>query len=137
MPQPAGDLASVRTSATHRTGGRRDPALVDPPVYWQLGNTPFDRESRYRELLADPLPAGQGEALEHAVRGSWAWGSSAFLEAAAGRPPADPPPHGRAGGPGAAVDGRRAGGRVGTARALRQSDPDECRTAFETYVTNQ
>ena len=97
MPQAAADLASVRTSAAHRTGGRRDPALVDPPVYWQLGNTPFDRESRYRELLADPLPAGQGEALEHAVRGSWAWGSSAFLEAVveATRRPAAPRPRGR------------------------------------------
>jgi len=70
---------TVRSSAAHRTGGRRDPALVDPPAYWQLGNTPFEREWRYRELLADALSADQAALLEQAVQGNWAFGSAAFL----------------------------------------------------------
>jgi putative transposase len=72
--------AVPRSSAPHRTGGRRDAALVDPPEYWDLGNTPFERESRYGALLAEPLPGEQGRALDDAVRGSWAVGTAAFLQ---------------------------------------------------------
>lgn len=72
--------ALVRSSAEHRTGGRRDAALVDPPEYWQLGNTPFDRESTYAKLLSDPLTPAQQAALNAAVQGAWALGSSRFLE---------------------------------------------------------
>lgn len=72
--------ALVRSSAAHRSGGRRDVALVDPPVYWQLGNTPFDRELRYRQLLAEPLPQGALAELDQAVAGAWAWGSPQFLQ---------------------------------------------------------
>lgn len=79
QPATAGAGPATRSSAAHRTGGRRDPALVDPPVYWHLGNTPFEREWRYRELLADPLPADPAAALERAVRGNWAFGAAAFL----------------------------------------------------------
>ncbi len=73
-----------RSSAEHRIGGRRDAALVDPPEYWQLGNTPFERESTYRHLLGEPLPAADREALHRAVQGAWALGSDAFLHGLAG-----------------------------------------------------
>ena len=76
--EPAAGLA--RSSAMHRLGGRRDPAVVDPPEYWRLGNTPFERESRYRDLLREPLPAAALAVLEAAVRGSWAMGSPGFLQ---------------------------------------------------------
>ncbi|HRC38884.1 MAG TPA: transposase, partial [Rubrivivax sp.] len=47
------------TSAAHRLGAPRDALLVDPPEYWQLGNTPFEREAAYRGLLqASCSPAG-------------------------------------------------------------------------------
>jgi putative transposase len=94
---PVPDALQGHSSAGHRTGGRRDPALVDPPVYWELGNTPFDRESRYRSLLADPIPPEDAAALMHAVQGCWAWGSAAFLEdlAALTARPAAPRPRGR------------------------------------------
>lgn len=91
LPAATGPGPAPRSSAAHRTGGRRDPALVDPPEYWQLGNTPFDREWRYRALLADPLPADPVAALERAVQGNWAFGSAAFVSAvmeAAARPAA-------------------------------------------------
>jgi len=68
-----------RSSLAHRIGGRRDPALVDPPAYWQLGNTPFERESRYRQLAAEPLAAPEQLALQQALQGGRAFGSAAFL----------------------------------------------------------
>lgn len=86
-----------RSSQPHRTGGRRDPALIDPPAYWQLGNTPFERESRYRQLLADP-PGGTADgALRRAVEGAWAYGSADFLKGLADLTdrPAVPRPRGR------------------------------------------
>jgi len=86
-----------RSSRAHRTGGRRDAALVDPPAYWQLGNTPFERESRYRQLMAEPLTSAELADLQRALRGGWALGSPDFLAALAAvsqRPPA-PRPRGR------------------------------------------
>ena len=81
----------------HRIGGWRDPAVVDPPEYWRLGNTPFERESRYRDLLHEPIAAPAGSALDAAVRGSWAVGSSTFLQGLtqATARPAAPRPRGR------------------------------------------
>ena len=81
-PLPAGPMRVAplsRSSAAHRTAGRRDVSLVDPPVYWQLGNTPFERESRYRQLLAEALPAQAEVAFGRALQGAWAVGSAAFL----------------------------------------------------------
>lgn len=96
VPAEAADGVE-RSSQPHRTGGRRDAALIDPPEYWRLGNTPFERESRYRHLLADAPGAAAEAALRRAVEGAWAYGSPAFLQGlAAGtdRPPA-PRPRGR------------------------------------------
>lgn len=86
-----------RSSRAHRSGGRRDAALVDPPAYWQLGNTPFERESRYRQLLAEPLSAAEQADLERALRGGWALGSAGFLAglAEASQRPTTPRPRGR------------------------------------------
>jgi putative transposase len=86
-----------RSSLAHRTGGRRDAALVDPAAYWQLGNTPFERESRYRQLVAEPLAAPDRQALAGALRGGRAFGSPVFvseLERLADRP-LTPRPRGR------------------------------------------
>lgn len=86
-----------RSSRAHHTGGRRDAALVDPAAYWQLGNTPFERESRYRGLLDEALPAGPHAELQRALQGGWALGSPAFLAglAAAADRPLVPRPRGR------------------------------------------
>jgi putative transposase len=65
------------TGAAHRSGGRRDPLLVDPPEFWQLGNTPFEREAAYRTLLVQGAPAS-APALRAAALGGWAIGSPGF-----------------------------------------------------------
>ena len=85
------------TSAPHRLGGPRDALLVDPPEYWALGNTPFDREAAYRALLDAGLAPDAADALRRATLGGWAAGSAAFkagLAATLSRP-AQPRPRGR------------------------------------------
>ena len=73
------DTLGQGASAASRTGGPRDAMLVDPPEIWALGNTPFERELAYRELLAEELPAQTSIALDAALRGGRALGSERFL----------------------------------------------------------
>jgi len=68
------------TSAAHRAGGAHDVLVVDPPAFWLLGNTPFEREAAYRTLLVQGVPAAQAAALREAALGGWAVGSAAFLD---------------------------------------------------------
>lgn len=76
-------------SAAHHLGQRRDALLADPPAYWALGNTPFEREGAWRQRLEQGLDAAAEATLARAVQGAWAVGSPGFmagLAAAAGRP---------------------------------------------------
>lgn len=78
------------TSAPHHAGTQPNPLITDPPEYWQLGNTPFERESAWRERLARGV-AGTTEArLRRLVLGGWALGSPEFICSAdaTGRPAA-------------------------------------------------
>lgn len=79
------------TSAAHHLGQLRDPHLAELPELWALGNTPFERESAWRERLEAGLDAATEATLARAVHGTWAAGSPGFLAevaAAAGRPAA-------------------------------------------------
>ena len=85
------------TSGGQRTGGNRDPVLIDPPEWWALGNTPFEREAAYRGRLMQGLPATQALALRQAALGGWAAGSAMFAAqvAEATARPAQPRARGR------------------------------------------
>lgn len=85
------------TSAAHRTGGARDTLISDPPAYWRLGNTPFDREAGYRALLDRGLPASLADRLRQAALGGWVCGSPDFIAELepAGVRPLHPRPRGR------------------------------------------
>ncbi len=84
--------ASVWTSAPHRLGVRRDPWLSDPPEFWQLGNTPFEREAAYAALLAEGPDEAMLQRIDHACAMGWVLGSADFVEQLAGQ-------SGRAAGP--------------------------------------
>jgi putative transposase len=87
-PAPSPQL-SLWSSAPHRLGLRRDPLLTDPPEYWRLGNTPFEREAAYGALLDQGLDEALQQRIEHAAANGWALGSPQFLAAMAqqlGRP---------------------------------------------------
>lgn len=76
-----GDAAAWRWSsaAVHR-GSARDELVIDHPAYWRSGNTPFEREARHRERLAEPLSVQAVHALEAALSGGWPLGDAEFLE---------------------------------------------------------
>lgn len=64
--------------------------LTDLPEYWQMGNTPFERQSRYRQFSEFGL--GEQDALElsNCLKKGWLWGDEAFAVKAAesaNRPP--------------------------------------------------
>ena len=90
-------MDGAHTSLAHRTTDGRLPLLSDPPEYWSLGNTPFDRQARWRDRVAEGLPLATRQALLAAAHGSWVIGSPNFQAQVAestARPTA-PRPRGR------------------------------------------
>ena len=85
------------SSARHHLGLVRDPLISVASAYWQLGNTPFEREAAYRRLLDDGLASGRAQALADASRKGWAVGDAAFLAALGQQSsrPVQPRPRGR------------------------------------------
>jgi len=85
------------SSAPHHLGRTRDPLLTVSPAYWQLGNTPFDREQAYERRLAEGLPAECIARLNEASHKGWPVGSEAFISSLAAQTtrPLAPRPRGR------------------------------------------
>ncbi|UXH79345.1 transposase [Roseateles amylovorans] len=83
-PQRAGlvqDPADyVWSSAAHHLGRRRDPLLTDPPGFWALGNTPFERELAWRRLLEEGEQESERKRLVDAALKGWPLGSARFLQ---------------------------------------------------------
>ena len=91
-----GATAPEHTTAGQRLGGPRDKGAADPPEYWALGNTPFEREAAYRALLDQGVPAPTAEMLRRAALGGWAAGlPTAAAGGAEGGRPLTPRPRGR------------------------------------------
>ena len=66
------------SSYAHHAGLRSDPVIHDHPVFWALGNTPFEREAAYRALTEQGLSEGELAVLREATRRGWALGSEQF-----------------------------------------------------------
>lgn len=71
------------SSAGSHCGGAPDPLLSDHPVYWETGNTPFEREARHRASLAEPLGEAVVRRFDSGLTGGWPVGDAAFLAAMA------------------------------------------------------
>ncbi|MFA5703048.1 MAG: hypothetical protein WC982_05950 [Advenella sp.] len=54
--------------------------LTDHEDYWQTGNTPFDRQARYREMFHHGLSMNESNRIALALAGQWALGSEPFLQ---------------------------------------------------------
>lgn len=67
------------SSHGHYVGLRHEPLLTPHSLYWQLGNTPFEREARYAELIAQGVSAEQQQALTESALKGWALGTSDFV----------------------------------------------------------
>ena len=95
------------SSAPHHSGQRLDAAITEHAAYWQLGNTPFEREARHVRETAAMLTPTEVATLMSAASHGWPHGSERFLAALAqatdrpvhrrrkGRPAAPAPPSGR------------------------------------------
>ncbi len=99
------------SSYAHHAGVRPDPIITDHASYWELGNTPFQREAAYIELARAGLTKAELVLVEAALLKGWPLGSDAFkaelqanspvqvIPAKRGRPfktPAsEPPPRGQ------------------------------------------
>ncbi len=68
------------SSAAHHHGLRDDPLIVEHPLFWTLGNTPFEREAAYRRLVEHALTSDEDMSFEEATLKGWAIGSQAFLD---------------------------------------------------------
>ena len=79
VEQPLADALRPWSSAAHHAGLRADPLISEPAAYWGLGNTPFEREAAYRQLLLERTPVEWTLALDAALRGGRPLGSEAFL----------------------------------------------------------
>ncbi|KAI1694380.1 transposase IS200 like domain-containing protein [Ditylenchus destructor] len=61
-------------------GRRRDPLISDPPGFWALGNTPFERELAWRRWLEEgEIRGGAQRLIDSALKG-WPLGSARFLQ---------------------------------------------------------
>lgn len=85
------------SSVGHHLGWRVDPLIQDHPLFWSLGNTPFEREAAWRRQLDAGLLPRKVAELSNAMHKGWALGSDDFLQkvqAAVGRH-VQPKPRGR------------------------------------------
>lgn len=82
-PQRAGlatDLLEPAwSSLPHHLGVRRDPLITEPPAYWALGNTPFEREAAYRTWVEQGVSASDKERILGAVLSGRPLGDAAYL----------------------------------------------------------
>jgi putative transposase len=67
------------SSYAHHAGVRPDPLITDHAKYWELGNTPFQREAAYIELAQQGMSAQELDAINAAVLKGAPLGSHAFM----------------------------------------------------------
>ncbi|MBB5216400.1 hypothetical protein [Parapusillimonas granuli] len=67
------------SSAQEHVGRGAGTLLRDHHDYWADGNTPFARQARYRDRLAQGLPPADAQRIQNALFGQWAVGGADFL----------------------------------------------------------
>jgi len=68
------------SSAAHHLGSKIDGIVTEHPAYWQLGNTPFEREARYGRESAILLDDAEAASLLSAAWHGWPVGSDTYVE---------------------------------------------------------
>ena len=67
------------SSYRHHVGIEASPLVSDHSAYWDLGNTPFERQSNYRALTLEGLSGKTLATLQKHAHGGWPLGGDAFL----------------------------------------------------------
>ncbi|MCG2585125.1 transposase [Massilia sp. TS11] len=70
----------VWSSYAHHAGMRADPLITDHPLYWALGNTPFQREAAYQALFEDAVAPEQTRQITDSAIKGLPLGSAPFLQ---------------------------------------------------------
>ncbi len=82
-PVRAGLVAEARdypwSSHGHYAGLRTDKLVTPHALFWALGNTPFEREAAYADLVRSGINADQQAALTTSALSGWALGSVNFV----------------------------------------------------------
>lgn len=68
------------TSYYHHSGMRSDYFVVPSSEYWALGNTPFERQKKYKELFSAGPDKAFGKMLLSRVRRGWPLADNEYLE---------------------------------------------------------
>lgn len=76
LVQTAGDYPW--SSYQHHVGIKSDPIISDHPLYWSLGNTPFEREAAYKALVEQGVNEEDVRILTEATLKGWALGTEQF-----------------------------------------------------------
>ncbi|MEO8296669.1 MAG: transposase [Burkholderiales bacterium] len=71
-PSSGAQGQALTTSAPHHLGWSRDSLISEPAAYWQLGNTPFEREHAWQRLLSEPLPDLEALRIVDSALKRWA-----------------------------------------------------------------
>ncbi len=67
-----------RSSLRHRLGLERSPVVVEHPAFWQLGNTPFEREVAYRRSFEVEARMNEADWAARRALAGWVLGSKVF-----------------------------------------------------------
>ena len=68
------------SSLRHHLGLQLDGAITEHAEMWKLGNTPFERQARYRRLIDAGLAEPEVARIQNAVEHGWALGDGPFLK---------------------------------------------------------
>ena len=66
------------SSYAHHAGLQPDPAITDHALFWALGNTPFQREAAYIDLVQQGIALDELEQIAASVHSGQPLGSQAF-----------------------------------------------------------
>jgi putative transposase len=66
------------SSYRHHAGIEHSTIVSDHTLFWSLGNTPFDREAAYRELVSFGMSAAEHEEITRAWKSSHPYGSADY-----------------------------------------------------------
>jgi len=69
------------SSYPHHAGLRPDPVITDHALFWALGNTPFQREAAYTELVQQGIASDELALIAASVRKGQPLGTDAFKRA--------------------------------------------------------
>ena len=66
------------SSYAHHTGVRVDGLVTDHLLYWGMGNTPFQREAAYSDLVMQGIPQDEVDFVTNSVLKNQPLGSDTF-----------------------------------------------------------